>query len=214
VEYWGDRLNRTGGRRQGDRAAEDRSRRLKVYCAGPMRAGGRYVDRFHEMVRIVGELGHEALSELSNSVEWGTAPELTRGADGGRPAGLRPRGRNGEGISPGRFPPGPDGAAASEDAYIYTRDIFWLDLADVLVAEVSGPSLGVGYEISYAIHVRKLPVLCLLNRDVLSFSAMIGGNTSPLLRVEPYASAPEMQRVIKGFLNRPGTLRESPLPIP
>ncbi len=44
--------------------------------------------------------------------------------------------------------------------YIYNRDMAWLKKADVLVAEVSTPSLGVGYEIGKAEDMNK-KILCL-----------------------------------------------------
>ncbi len=65
-----------------------------------------------------------------------------------------------------------------ESAYtpqeIFGRDLDWIDSADRLVAEVSVPSLGVGYEIAYALQQGK-PVLCFCQRDV-HLSAMIEGN--------------------------------------
>lgn len=153
-----------------------------------MRAGGKYVGNFHEMIRIVEELGHQTLSELSTTLKWGdTGGKLTRGARG------RPE--------PG---PAPD---MKGDEYIYSRDIFWLEKADVLIAEVSGPSLGVGYEISYAIHQCRIPVLCLLNREVTAYSAMLSGNTSPLLETARYASREEMKAAIMDFLGRPHLVR-------
>lgn len=152
-----------------------------------MRAGGAFVDRFHEMVRIVEELGHDALSELSATVEWGSGLEgPTAGADGRTMAS-----RAGAGIG---------------DDYIYTRDMHWLEKADALVAEVSAPSLGVGYEISCALHARRIPVLCLVHRDVKSLSAMISGNSEPGLSLERYRTRDEMQKRILAFLAnvRPG----------
>ncbi len=43
---------------------------------------------------------------------------------------------------------------------IHDRDLAWLEKADVLIAEVTVPSLGVGYEIAQAINMGK-PVLAL-----------------------------------------------------
>lgn len=78
------------------------------------------------------------------------------------------------------------------DTDIYERDRGWLDQADCMVAEVSAPSLGVGYEIAYALHVRNIPVLGLHHRTVKRISAMISGNTSPLIRIESYENAEDM----------------------
>ena len=46
------------------------------------------------------------------------------------------------------------------DREIHDRDLGWLEESDCLVAEVTTPSLGVGYEIATAIGWHK-PVLCL-----------------------------------------------------
>jgi len=46
------------------------------------------------------------------------------------------------------------------DAEILERDMQWLSQAHVVVAEVTQPSLGVGFEIARAITLNK-PVLCL-----------------------------------------------------
>ena len=43
---------------------------------------------------------------------------------------------------------------------IHDRDLVWLKSADVVIAEVSTPSLGVGYELGRAVEMGK-PILCL-----------------------------------------------------
>lgn len=64
---------------------------------------------------------------------------------------------------------------------IYLRDLRWLAECDLVIAEVSTPSLGVGVEITEAQRLGK-PVLCLCQRDV-ALSAMVGGNPAlPILR--------------------------------
>lgn len=79
------------------------------------------------------------------------------------------------------------GAVASEDIgahgetlaphEIFERDIAWVDAADLLVAEVSVPSNGVGYEIAYARHRRDIPVICLYRPAYTArCSAMISGD--------------------------------------
>src|SRR5688572_27377100 len=42
---------------------------------------------------------------------------------------------------------------------IYKQDISWINQSDMLVAEVTQPSLGVGYEICYGSEVRRIPVI-------------------------------------------------------
>lgn len=60
---------------------------------------------------------------------------------------------------------------------IYARDIQMIQDADVVVAEVTNPSLGVGYELAYAEKLEK-PILCLFNKDSdKRLSAMVTGNS-------------------------------------
>jgi hypothetical protein len=47
-----------------------------------------------------------------------------------------------------------------DDAEILERDMQWLSQAHVVIAEVTQPSLGVGFEIARAITLNK-PILCL-----------------------------------------------------
>ncbi len=69
----------------------------------------------------------------------------------------------------------PTGEENLTDKQIHDRDLHWLQNADIVIAEVTTPSLGVGYEIGRAVE-RNIPVLCLFrpNGDT-SLSAMIGG---------------------------------------
>jgi 2'-deoxynucleoside 5'-phosphate N-hydrolase len=71
---------------------------------------------------------------------------------------------------------------------IYLRDMRQLAESDCVIAEVSIPSLGVGYEIATAIHQNK-PVLCLYDPvdSPKRISAIISGHTSPLLSLQGYS---------------------------
>src|SRR4030081_2678478 len=61
------------------------------------------------------------------------------------------------------------------DTNIHDRDLEWLRGSDYLVAEVTTPSLGVGYETGKAREWGK-PVLCLYRpEDGRSLSAMVSG---------------------------------------
>ena len=83
---------------------------------------------------------------------------------------------------------------------IYDRDMAWLDEADVLIAEVSIPSLGVGYEISKAVE-RKIPVLCLyVPKPGGKLSAMLLG--APRIIVKEYMGFEELQKHIIDFLDK------------
>lgn len=82
------------------------------------------------------------------------------------------------------------GEADKTDAYIYNRDIAWLNEADIIVAEVTHPSLGVGYELAYA-EGQGVPVLCLFRTDAGNhLSAMIEGN--PYFKVIEYTDINEV----------------------
>lgn len=62
------------------------------------------------------------------------------------------------------------------DAAIYARDTHWIREADLLIAEVSQPSIGVGYEIAYA-ESQNIPVLALYHIGAENpMSAMVFGN--------------------------------------
>ena len=64
-----------------------------------------------------------------------------------------------------------------ESAAIFDRDIGWLSEADVLVAEVSMPSTGVGYEIATARYRYKIPVICLYRPAYTTrCTAMVSGD--------------------------------------
>ena len=65
---------------------------------------------------------------------------------------------------------------------IYNRDIRWIEACDMVVAEVSTPSLGVGYELCYAEQLG-IPIIVLYDKSV-NVSAMILGN--PYFDLIPY----------------------------
>lgn len=83
--------------------------------------------------------------------------------------------------------------------FIHDRDLGWIDEADCIVAEVSNPSLGVGYEIAYAGYERKIPVLALFRADnTKRLSAMIDG--SPHTQVYVYETTKDAKATIDTFL--------------
>jgi 2'-deoxynucleoside 5'-phosphate N-hydrolase len=86
------------------------------------------------------------------------------------------------------------------ESQIYTRDIKWIDGSKLMIAEVSGPSLGVGFEISYALFERKIPVLAVYNDKVKNVSAMITGCNNPKLSVKKYYNADDLTRIIRNFI--------------
>ncbi|MCL4237163.1 MAG: nucleoside 2-deoxyribosyltransferase [Anaerolineae bacterium] len=83
---------------------------------------------------------------------------------------------------------------------IYRRDVRWLEVCDAVVAEVTVPSLGVGYEIAYALHQAGKPVLCLCQAGT-SLSVMLEGNDTPNLRVVFYHDMAQALAALDEFLN-------------
>ena len=85
-----------------------------------------------------------------------------------------------------------------EPDQIYQRDIAWIRACDVLIAEVSTPSHGVGYEVAFALGLGK-PVLCCY-RDGAAVSKMITGNDSPGMVVRAYRAESEVLKLVDDFL--------------
>ena len=84
-----------------------------------------------------------------------------------------------------------------DDQKIHDRDLAWLKQADYLVAEVTAPSLGVGYEIGKATEWGK-PVLCLFRPgEGRALSAMIAGCGGAVVR--EYRSKEELRDVFDDF---------------
>jgi nucleoside 2-deoxyribosyltransferase len=81
---------------------------------------------------------------------------------------------------------------------VYARDVKWISEAAALIAEVSTPSHGVGYEIAYALGIGK-PVLCCYRAGV-PVSKMILGNHSEGLTVRSYRDSFEALELIDAFL--------------
>lgn len=81
---------------------------------------------------------------------------------------------------------------------VYARDVQWIMESDVLIAEVSVPSHGVGYEIAFALGQHK-PVLA-LHRSDRKVSKMISGNPDALLQVGAYHELEEAGQLMKNFL--------------
>jgi hypothetical protein len=83
---------------------------------------------------------------------------------------------------------------------IHDRDMAWLTSCDLVVAEVTTPSLGVGYELGLATALKKR-VLCLY-RGIAGrpLSAMIGG--SPGIQTAEYSSIDEAKRIMEEFIKK------------
>ncbi len=91
------------------------------------------------------------------------------------------------------------GGEKKEMQFIHDRDIAWVKESDVLVGEISVPSLGVGYEIGRAVESKK-KVLCLYHQKAdKRLSAMIGGCSQ--IVVYRYNDLTETENLIKTFFD-------------
>ena len=91
-----------------------------------------------------------------------------------------------------------EGETSSKDEEIYNRDIKWLQSTDIVVAEVTTPSLGVGYELGIAEKLN-IPVLCLYRPDEGNrLSAMVSGNA--IFTCREYTIFIEAQKCIDDFI--------------
>ena len=78
---------------------------------------------------------------------------------------------------------------SERDAAIYTRDTEWLKQSDLVIAECTTPSHGVGYELAFA---EKLNIPCHIfhNQSRCQLSAMLTGN--PYFHIYPYTTEQEL----------------------
>jgi nucleoside 2-deoxyribosyltransferase len=82
---------------------------------------------------------------------------------------------------------------------IYSRDVTWIQACNALIAEVSTPSHGVGYEVAYALGLGK-PVLCCYQFR-MQVSKMITGNPDKNLKVVSYRDAYQVVELVHKFMN-------------
>ena len=80
--------------------------------------------------------------------------------------------------------------SVNEDEHVFIRDVKWINKCDVIVAEVSVPSLGVGYEIGYAESIGKI-VICLydINADKQLSFMLSGNNNNTIIKYDNLENA-------------------------
>lgn len=79
------------------------------------------------------------------------------------------------------------------DVEIYDQDTSWLRESDLVIAECSCPSLGVGYELAYAEKIGK-PCHIFYDRSKTQLSAMLTGN--PYFHIHPYETEEQIYSAI------------------
>lgn len=88
----------------------------------------------------------------------------------------------------------PAGESGMSDHAIFERDMAWLTAADLVVAEVSTPSLGVGFEIAAAVGMKKRVIALWREQENRSLSAMIAG--CPEVEVFHYQSVDDLPSIL------------------
>ena len=83
---------------------------------------------------------------------------------------------------------------------IYNRDVSFVKESDILIADVTVPSLGVGYEIAYAEKLNK-KIYCLYYQiEDKKISAMITGNQN--CKVFYYKNEDDISDILKKIFNK------------
>ncbi len=83
------------------------------------------------------------------------------------------------------------------DCQIYDQDTSWLRESDILIAECTTPSLGVGYELAYA-EKHGIPCHILYNSNRTSLSAMLSGD--PYFIIHPYTTEEEVFEILTDIM--------------
>lgn len=86
---------------------------------------------------------------------------------------------------------------SGRDEAIYSQDTAWIRECDLLIAECTTPSLGVGYELAYAESIGR-PCFVFYNRTRGALSAMIKGD--PYFKLFPYGDEDELFRLVGDLL--------------
>lgn len=86
----------------------------------------------------------------------------------------------------------------TNDAKIYNQDTAWLRESDMVVAECSNASLGVGYELAYA-ESRHIPCHIYYNKSKTQLSAMLTGNA--YFNIYPYQTEEELFDMLHKLLS-------------
>lgn len=112
----------------------------------------------------------------------------------------------------------PDGAEQGlTDRDVYERDIRWLESADLLIAEASGSSYGVGFEVGYVLGrsaetgQRVLLVYDEARRSAIS--RFIAGANHPACTVRGYSAPPELVAHVRDYLSPARTPAKGPVSV-
>lgn len=87
----------------------------------------------------------------------------------------------------------------NNDAKIYDQDTAWLRACDLVIAECTRPSSGVGYEMAYAERYNK-PVYIFYRNKETNLSAMLTGD--PYFHIDSYDTKEELFQKIDTVLSQ------------
>jgi len=89
---------------------------------------------------------------------------------------------------------------------VYRRDMAWLQKCEVLIAEVSGSSFGLGFETGYVLGATAKKVILFYRRDLeKKISLLITGNTHPNCMLAPYSNITDVESFItRNLSGEPG----------
>lgn len=85
----------------------------------------------------------------------------------------------------------------NSDVAIYEQDTAWLREADLVIAECTTPSLGVGYELAYA-ESHNIPVHIFYDKSRTRLSAMLAGDK--YFHIHPYSGEEELLQMVDKVL--------------
>ena len=91
----------------------------------------------------------------------------------------------------------PSGETAMTDEEIFNRDINWLTSSDVIIAEATTPSLGVGFEIATAVDQGKKVICLYREKPGNRLSAMVAGCRD--IKVFSYQTIGEVIDILDGI---------------
>ena len=150
---------------------------LKIYFAGSIRGGRDDQALYADLIEYLRSFGTVLTEHVGDS-------KLTQKGEAGEEAdGHRDEQRTVE---------------QRKDIYIYERDVAWIREADIVVAEVTTPSLGVGYEIGLAESLGQQVIALFRPSSGRHLSAMIGGNRS-VVQIE-YETLHDLQELLDAHL--------------
>lgn len=147
---------------------------LKVYFAGSIRGGradAALYKRIIEYIQKTDTVLTEHVGDLSLSKHEGSKPVMFSGTDNTK----------------------------KRDVLIYEQDTNWLRDCDLVIAECTTPSLGVGYELAFAEKLEK-PVHIFYNKERTKLSAMMTGDKYFI--IHPYKAEEEIYPVLDSILQR------------